>query len=77
MSPDRERIFFVGPGRVGLSLGYALSQESGVDLVYAGRRPEPPAHPLFVQGTARYVYGLERPAPGTTAVILSVPDDAV
>lgn len=77
MSPDRERLFFVGPGRAGLSLGYALSQEAPVDLVYAGRRPEPPAHPLFIQGTARYVYGLEWPGAGTTAVILSVPDDAV
>lgn len=72
----KERLFFVGPGRVGLSLGYALWQEEAVaELTYCGRRPEPPSHPLFTQGVARYVHGLERPAEGTTAVFLAVPDD--
>lgn len=70
-----ERLVFVGPGRVGLALGYALIQADAVSsLVYHGRRPEPPSHPLFHQGLAEYRYGLERPAPGTTALILSVPD---
>lgn len=73
-----ERLFFVGPGRMGLALGYALWQADGADsLVYCGRRPEPPSHPLFIQGNARYVFGLERPPAGTTAVVLSVPDDAI
>lgn len=73
-----ERLFFVGPGRAGLALGYALWQADALDSVtYCGRRPEPPSHPLFIQGAARYVFGLERPAPGTDAVILSVPDDAL
>jgi predicted short-subunit dehydrogenase-like oxidoreductase (DUF2520 family) len=70
-----ERLFFVGPGRAGLSLGYALSQAGVVEaLTFCGRRPDPPAHPLFIQGMARYVFGLERPGDGTTAVVLSVPD---
>ena len=70
-----ERLFFVGPGRAGLSLGYALWRVGAVDsLTFCGRRPDPPPHPLFIQGIARYVFGLEPPGPGTTAVVLSVPD---
>jgi predicted short-subunit dehydrogenase-like oxidoreductase (DUF2520 family) len=73
-----ERIAFVGPGRLGLSLGSALVDSSeGVELIYFGRREEPPAHPLFIRGLARYHFGLERPEPGTTAVILTVPDSAI
>ncbi len=68
-------VAFIGPGRAGLALGHALWQSDAVsDLVYYGRRPEPPSHPLFNQGVARYVFGIERPAPGTAAVFLSVPD---
>lgn len=78
MSPDGLRLLFVGPGRLGLSLGYALAHADAVSyLAYAGRRPEAPAHPLFIQGTARYGYGLARPEPGTDAVLLSVPDEAI
>lgn len=73
-----DRLMIVGPGRLGLALGSALWQADGVDsLVYQGRRPEPPSHPLFNQGVARYVFGLERPSPDTTGVFLAVPDDAV
>lgn len=70
-----ERLFVVGPGRLGLALGHALWQADALEaLTYAGRRPDPPSHPLFTQGIARYVFGLERPEPDTTAVILAVPD---
>lgn len=70
-----ERLVFIGPGRVGLSLGYALALTGDdISLVYHGRRPDPPAHPLFGQGLAEYRYGLERPDPDTTAVFLTVPD---
>ena len=70
-----EKLFFVGPGRAGLALGYALWQSEAVDdIVYCGRRPEPPLHPLFTQGIARYIFGLEPPGVETTAVFLSVPD---
>jgi len=66
----------VGPGRMGLALGYALLQADAVRaLTYCGRRPDPPSHPLFLQGHARYVYGLELPPVGTGAVFLTVPDD--
>jgi len=73
-----ERLYFVGPGRLGIALGYSLVQMDVVEsLTYCGRRPEPPSHPLFNQGLARYVYGLERPEPGTTALFLTVPDDVL
>jgi predicted short-subunit dehydrogenase-like oxidoreductase (DUF2520 family) len=70
-----ERFVFIGPGKVGLALGHAISRAAGdVDLLYLGRRPEPPEHPLFHSGRARYQYGLDRPAEGTAAVFLTVPD---
>lgn len=71
-------VFIVGPGRMGLALGYALAQsESGLSLTVCGRRPEPPSHPLFTQRIARYVFGLERPQPDAEAVFLAVPDAAL
>jgi predicted short-subunit dehydrogenase-like oxidoreductase (DUF2520 family) len=70
-----ERLVFVGPGRVGLALGYALAQADFADsLIYYGRHEEPPPHPLFIQGLAEYRYGVERPPDGTTALFLTVPD---
>jgi predicted short-subunit dehydrogenase-like oxidoreductase (DUF2520 family) len=74
----KEKLFFVGPGRAGLALGQALYDAEAVgELVYCGRRPEPPSHPLFIQGVARYCFGLEPPAIDTTAVFLAVPDDDI
>lgn len=71
-------ILIVGPGRMGLALGYALVNADAVErLTVCGRHPEPPAHPLFIQGLARYVFGLVPPEPGTEAVFLAVPDAVV
>lgn len=71
-------VVVVGPGRVGMALGYALLRAEAIDaLTVYGRRPEPPAHPLFTQGLAEYVFGLTRPAPRTAAVFLAVPDAVV
>ena len=73
-----DRLVFVGPGRTGLALGYALHQAGGLEsLTYFGRRPEPPAHPVFIEGTAHYHFGLAQPPLGTTAVLLTVPDDVL
>ena len=70
-----ERLVFIGPGHVGLALGHALSLAPGeVSLVYYGRRPDPPAHPLFVEGRAAYRHGLEPPRSPGTAVLLTVRD---
>ncbi len=71
-------VCIVGPGRAGTALGYALVQTGAVEsLTVCGRRPEPPVHPLFVQGLASYVFGLTRPEADTRAVFLAVPDDVV
>ncbi|NJD19517.1 MAG: DUF2520 domain-containing protein [Gemmatimonadetes bacterium] len=73
-----EHLVVVGPGRVGLALAYALAQAEAVSrLTICGRRPEPPAHPLFTQGLAEYVFGRTRPGPRTAAVLLAVPDSVV
>lgn len=70
-----DRLMFIGPGRVGLALGYALAVTGDdIALSYHGRRPEPPTHPLFSQGRAEYHYGLDHPPADTTAVFLTVPD---
>lgn len=77
MSALRE-VTIVGPGRAGLALGYAMTQAEAVErLTVCGRHPEPPAHPLFTQGAAEYVFGLDRPGLGTEAVFLAVPDAVV
>lgn len=71
-------VTIVGPGRMGLALASALLQTEAVGaLTVFGRRPEPPAHPLFTQGLARYVFGMESLAPDTAAVFLAVPDEVV
>lgn len=73
-----EHVLIVGPGRAGLALAYALAQaEAAESITVCGRRPEPPGHPLFVQGLARYVFGLIPPPSATAAVFLAVPDDVV
>jgi len=71
-------VIIVGPGRAGTALGYALVQTDAVEsLTVCGRRPEPPAHPLFTQGLATYVFGLARPVAETGAIFLAVPDHVV
>lgn len=71
-------VMVVGPGRAGLALAYALVQnEAAAAVTVCGRRPDPPAHPLFTQGLAEYVFGLARPEPVTAAVFLAVPDAVV
>lgn len=74
----KDRLFIVGPGRLGLSLGWALWQCDGItEVTYCGRDPEPPDHPLFSDGIARYIHGLRQPGPEITAVFLTVPDDVL
>lgn len=71
-------VTIVGPGRMGLALGSALVQSDTVRaLTVFGRRPEPPSHPLFTQGLARYVFGVEPLERDSVAVLLAVPDHAL
>lgn len=68
----------VGPGRMGLALASALlDSEATREVTVFGRRPEPPSHPLFNQGRARYVFGVEPLALDTAALFLAVPDAVV
>lgn len=70
----------IGPGRMGLALGAALTQARAVDqLVYFGRSPDPPPHPLFDGHSPHVSYrGAIGPVPeGITALILAVPDDVL
>jgi predicted short-subunit dehydrogenase-like oxidoreductase (DUF2520 family) len=70
-----ERLVFVGPGKVGLSLAHAVARsDRRIALTVMGRHPGPPEHALFREGLAEYHYGLDRPEEGTTAVLLTVPD---
>ena len=73
-----DAITIVGPGRMGLALGAALERSGEVrTLTFFGRHPEPPSHPLFLEGRAQYVFGVEPLARDTAAVLLAVPDDVV
>ncbi|HEY0674555.1 MAG TPA: hypothetical protein VGD27_19920, partial [Longimicrobiales bacterium] len=71
-----EKVVIVGAGRMGLALGAALRQEHAVErLVFFGRAMEPPPHPLFDgEDAAEYRVGMQPLPPGTTIVILAVPD---
>lgn len=76
----KDRLWIVGPGRLGLALGLALARAGAVDsLVYTGRRPERPAHPLFDDPPpiARYLAGYEPVPRDATALLIAVPDDAI
>jgi len=71
-------ITIIGPGRMGLAIGGALAEgDNAIRLLYFGRHPEPPGHPLFTQGRAEYVFGLEAIRAGTRAVLIAVPDAVI
>ena len=70
-------VMIVGPGRMGLTLAGAF-HDAGIfrEVVVAGRHPRHPEGPGW-DDRSRYVFGLERPAPGTVAVLLAVPEAEV
>lgn len=71
------RVMVIGPGRLGRTLaGALLDSDDDLEVVVAGRHPEPPEAPLF-DGRVRYVFGVEQPAARTSAVLLTVPEYAV
>lgn len=78
MTPDR--LWIVGAGRLGLALGLRLRRAGAVaSLVYSGRRPSPPTHPLFREpgSIARYQPSLDPPRDPLTGIMIAVPDDAI
>lgn len=65
---------------MGLALGAALLHAGAVDrLIFHGRSLEPPPHPIFepAEVTAEYRVGPHPVAPGTSILILAVPDSAL
>jgi len=63
---------------MGLALGAALIETRAVErLAVFGRNPQPPSHPIFIEGKASYVFGVEPLAPDTMALFLAVPDEIV
>ena len=76
----RERLWIVGAGRLGLALGLRLHRAGALDrLVYSGRRPAAPAHPLLdgAHPFAHYQRGLSPVPIDPTGIIVAVPDDAI
>lgn len=73
-----DSVAIIGPGRIGLTLAAALAESRQIRAVTVyGRHPEAPAHPIFTEGDARYVFGLEPLERDTSAVLLAVPDATV
>jgi predicted short-subunit dehydrogenase-like oxidoreductase (DUF2520 family) len=74
-----QTIVIIGPGRMGLALGAALRKAEAVErLVYYGRAMEAPPHPMFDgSDAAEYRVGPHPLPPGTSVVILAVPDSAL
>jgi predicted short-subunit dehydrogenase-like oxidoreductase (DUF2520 family) len=78
--PLLDRLWIIGPGRLGLALGYRLARSGAVGtLAYSGRGAEKPGHPVFSQfpWLVRYQAGLAPPPPNGTGVLIAVPDDAL
>lgn len=76
----RDSMVIVGPGKMGLSLGGAFLHSGAVErLVFHGRRAEAPPHPIFGSegGGAEYQEGPRPIPPGTTVLLLAVPDDVL
>jgi predicted short-subunit dehydrogenase-like oxidoreductase (DUF2520 family) len=79
-SEPLRHLWVIGPGRAGLALGLALRRAEGVErLSYTGRRPAPPAHPLFRTPPAAAYSALLRPPAGAppAPVVLAVPDGEI
>jgi predicted short-subunit dehydrogenase-like oxidoreductase (DUF2520 family) len=78
--PRRADMWIVGAGRAGLALGLLLWRRGAVTRLHlAGRRAEPPAHPLFhgAEPPATYAAGLALPPFRPDGVVLAVPDGAL
>ncbi|HSH44946.1 MAG TPA: Rossmann-like and DUF2520 domain-containing protein [Longimicrobiales bacterium] len=75
-----EAVAILGPGRMGLALGAALAQAGAAEhVLFLGRSPEPPPHPLFDAASDRVSYqqGTGPIPQGIGVLILAVPDDVL
>jgi len=70
--------WIVGPGRVGLSLGSVLAAAGATGgILFVGKQPRPPSHPVLTSPLTRYTNRLSGPPPANTCVLLAVPDGAI
>jgi predicted short-subunit dehydrogenase-like oxidoreductase (DUF2520 family) len=74
-----EIVAVIGPGRMGLALGAALAQADAIEgLIFLGRSPGPPPHPLFDGNeTVQYRTGYGPLPDSVRLLILAVPDDVL
>lgn len=71
-------LWIIGAGRTGLSLALRLHRNAAVlRLTVTGRRPGPPAHPLFPNRGATYLPALDRVPDGVDGIVIAVPDRAI
>lgn len=78
--PVLDRLWIIGPGRLGLALGFRLARVGAVGtLAYSGRSEAAPEHPLFSRypWLVRYQAGLDPAPPIGTGVLITVPDAAL
>jgi predicted short-subunit dehydrogenase-like oxidoreductase (DUF2520 family) len=71
------RLWLVGPGRLGLALGWQLVRSGAVGrLTVIGRRPTAPAHPLFQEPAASYAPWESLGSP-PSGIFICVPDSRI
>lgn len=77
---EGERLWVIGPGRLGLSLGSLLYRSGAVTgLAFTGRAATPPDHPLFggADPPATYSSDGSIPTPPPTGILIAVPDSEI
>jgi predicted short-subunit dehydrogenase-like oxidoreductase (DUF2520 family) len=75
---DRMDVYWIiGPGRMGLSLGWVLASAGADGLLFVGRRERAPDHPVMDSPVVSYAGGLAGPPPDGTCLLLAVPDGAI
>jgi predicted short-subunit dehydrogenase-like oxidoreductase (DUF2520 family) len=71
-------LWIVGPGRLGLAMGWQLLASGRIGrMTFAGRAAQPPEHPVFQRADASYTTGLPSSADAPTLILLTVSDGAV
>lgn len=75
-----ERLWVIGPGRLGLSLGSLLHGAGAITrLAFTGRAAEAPDHPLFggTDPPATHSSDWSVPTPAPTGILIAVPDSEI
>src|SRR5690606_18079893 len=71
-------LWIIGPGRLGLALGWQLcSRHAAGSVVFIGLRPSPPAHPVFTECGAAYHVDAAHAPNAPSAILIAVPDASI